>query len=189
MERSLKSHAAEETTHMRTLHRISFALFLTVIVGAAPAFAQTTEPETSILVGTGAVNFDLSGTGTSPGFTVRVSHTLTSNILLEGSLLFVPLEQQFEDDATLLVPEVQLQYHWPLGRFTPFVGAGVGFARVNSEFRGAEWDPAVSFAGGTRMQINDYLGAFGEFRIRGVEWDFVGTTADIMGGLVIRLGR
>jgi hypothetical protein len=49
--------------------------------------------------------------------------------------------------------------------------------------------PTLSFAGGSRIQLTERLGLFGEFRVRGVEWDFVGTTTDVIGGIVLRLGQ
>lgn len=63
---------------------------------------------------------------------------------------------------------MQLQYHWTLDRFSPYVGAGIGAARVSSDIR-TDWDPAISFGGGTRIRVNDRFGVFGEFRLRGIE--------------------
>jgi len=88
-----------------------------------------------------------------------------------------------------LAPEAQLQFHLPVGRFTPYVGAGIGVVRESSAAIETEWTPTVLFAGGTRVAVNDRVGVFGELRIRGVEWDFVGTMADVVFGAAIRIGR
>jgi len=173
---------------MRTVTQVSFVLLLAIFTGVTPTFAQSAEPATSLLAGAGAVNFDLSGTGTTPAFSVRVSQPLGANLVVEGSLLVAKPEQQF-GDSTLIVTEAQLQYHWRLDRFSPYVGAGIGAARVSSDFANTDWDPTISFAGGSRVHLTERIGLFGEFRLRGVEWDFVGTTTDVIGGIVVRLGR
>ena len=172
---------------MTIIRRLSFALFLTAIT-VTPAFAQSAERETSLLLGGGIMNYDLSGVDTKPAFTARVSHELGANFVLEGGVTFAKPEQQF-GPSTLIVPEVQLQYHFPAGRFTPYLGAGLGIARQSAEEIETDWSPAISFAGGTRVAINDRVGLFGELRVRGIEWDFAGSTTDILGGVVVRLGR
>lgn len=153
----------------------------------ASAFAQEAR-ETSLIAGGGFINYDLSGTGNAAAFTARVSRDLTSNVVLEGSVLVAKPDQQF-GPSTLVVPEAQLQYHFRAGRFRPYLGAGIGAARESSDFIDTDWTPTISFAGGTRVALSDRAGLVGEFRLRGFEFDFVGTTADIMGGVVIRLGR
>ena len=174
---------------MRILRSLSIALAL-LAAGSVSAYAQH---DTSLLVGAGAMNFDLSGTGTTPAFTARVSRELGARFVAEASLLVARPDQQF-GNPTILAPEVQLQYHLPVGRFTPYLGLGVGAMResaieLGDIAIGSEWSPTISFAGGTRVGVYDRIGLFGELRIRGVEWDFTGTTADIMGGVVVRLGR
>ena len=171
---------------MTLVRRISFAIFLTLTAGSIPALAQTSD--TSLLIGGGAMNYDLSGTGTTPAFTARVSHELGANFVFEGSVLVAKPDQQF-GNSTLIAPDAQLQYHFKAGRFTPYLGAGIGAARESGDAIETDWTQTVSFAGGTRVRLTDRAGLFGELRIRGFEWDFVGTTTDIMGGLVVRLGR
>lgn len=169
---------------MKTIRTASFA-FALIIAASAPAFAQHT---TSLAIGGGAMNFDLSGTGTTPAFTARVSRDLGAHFVVEGSVLIAMPEQQF-GPSTVIAPELQLQYHLPVGRFTPYLGAGIGAFRESADAIETDWTPAVSFAGGTRVALNARAGLFGEMRVRGVEWDFAGSTVDITGGLVIRLGR
>ena len=170
---------------MKIIRTLSVAL---LIIGATsmPAFAQS-ERETSVLIGYGVMNFDLSGTGTTSAFTARVSREVFGNFVLEGGVLFAKPNQQF-GSSTLIIPEVQLQYHFQAGRFTPYLGAGLGIARVSGENVETDWKSTIAFAGGTRFSLNDRTGLFGEFRLRGLD-DFVGTTTDVVGGVVIRLGR
>lgn len=174
---------------MSILRSLSIALAL-IAAGSVSAYAQH---DTSLLIGGGAMNFDLSGTGTTPAFTARVSRELGANVVAEGGLVIARPDQQF-GRPTLVAPEVQLQYHLPVGPFTPYLGAGVGAMRESAIDVGdiaipAEWSPTISFAGGTRVSINERIGLFGELRVRGVDWNFAGSTADITGGVALRLGR
>ena len=163
----------------------TFAVISFLAAGATPAFAQS---GTSLVLGGGVSNFDLSGTGNVPVFSARVTQDLGSNVVVEGGVVFAKPDQQF-GPSTLIIPEAQLQYHFPIGRFTPYLGAGIGAARESADGFETDWTPTISFAGGTRIAVNDRVGVFGELRIRGFGWDFVGTMADITGGVAIRLGR
>jgi hypothetical protein len=169
---------------MRIIRTISFALLI-ISAAVTPALAQN---QTSLVAGGGVMTFDLSGTGTVPAFTARVSRTLGANFVVEGGVLFAKPDQQF-GDSTLIAPEAQLQFHLPVGRVTPYLGAGIGVARETSDVIEARWTPTVSFGGGTRIRINERAGLFGELRIRGYEWNFVGTMADAVVGVAIKLGQ
>lgn len=175
---------------MPTLKKFPFVfLLVAAAAGVTPVHAQAPAPVTSFLAGAGPLNFDLSGTGTTAAYTVRVSRELGSQFVVEASLLLARPVQQFVGVSTLLAPEVQLQYHWAVDRFTPYVGAGIGGARVSSDLVGTDWDPTISFGGGTRFRVNDRFGVFGEFRLRGIDWDFAGSTTDVIAGVVARVGR
>ena len=169
---------------MKIIRTVTFGAVL-FIAGAVPAFAQNT---TSLVLGGGVSNFDLSGTGNAPVFAARVTRELGSNLVIEGGVTFAKPDQDF-GPSTLILPEAQLQYHFPVGRFTPYLGAGIGASRHSADGLETDWNPTISFAGGTRIAVNDRVGVFGELRIRGVEWDFAGSMADITGGVAIRLGR
>jgi hypothetical protein len=69
---------------------------------------------------------------------------------------------------------------------SPYVGGGIGLARTKSELR-TEWDPTFSAAVGTGVYLTERLGVTGEFRLRGHETRFTGTTSEISAGLVWRL--
>jgi opacity protein-like surface antigen len=169
---------------MTIVRTLSLVLLITTATSGV-AFAQA---RTTLSLGAGVTNFDLSGTGTTPVFTARVSRGLPAKFVIEGGLVFAKPEQQF-GASTLIAPEAQLQFHLPVGRFTPYLGAGIGLVRESSDVIETDWTPTVSFAGGARVGINDRVGLFGELRIRGYEWNFVGTMADVVFGAAIRLGR
>ena len=93
---------------MKIIRTLLFALVV-ISAGSVPTFAQS-ERTTSLLLGGGGMNFNLSGTGTTAAFTARVSRELGANFVLEGVLFATP-EQQF-GDSTLTIREAQLQYHF-----------------------------------------------------------------------------
>lgn len=163
--------------------RIAACFILMAAAFAAPAFAQT-----SVAVGRGEMDFDLSGAGKAKLWSFRVNREIARDFGVEVAATFAEPKQQFGKSA-LFAPEVQLQYQPTFGRFTPYLGAGLGFARERSDVIETDWTPTVVLSGGTRVSVFDRVGLFGELRIRGFEYDFVGTTADIQGGVVVRLGR
>jgi opacity protein-like surface antigen len=164
-------------------HLVVSAVLTLAVAGVSTAEAQ--EPVWGgLTVSAARIDYDLVGTGSAAGIAVRTRRTLTSNVGLEFGGLFAKPEQQF-GPSTLFVPEAQLQYRWGAGRLSPYVGAGIGAALVKSDFR-TDWDPTLSFAVGTGVRLTERLGVTGEFRLRGHEWDFVGTTAEISAGLAWR---
>jgi opacity protein-like surface antigen len=112
---------------------------------------------------------------------------LTRSLAVEGNLLFAWPEQQFGPSSVTAV-DAHLQYHWRvLGRVRPFAGGGIGFLTSQSDLRNRT-QFTLSAAGGARIDLTDRLSVLGEFRLRGVETDFVGSTAEVLGGLTYRLG-
>ncbi len=163
---------------------LSFVIAIGVTC-ASPAHAQESGWGDFSISGA-RIDYDLSGTGTAAGLAVRTTRDLTSNVRLELGGVFSRLEQQFVGPSTVFMPEAQLQYRWNVGRVSPYVGGGIGTARVKSDFR-TDWDTTLSVAVGTGVRLTERLGVTGELRIRGHELDFVGTTADISAGLTWRL--
>jgi hypothetical protein len=53
-------------------------------VTARTAHAQAAQ--NTLVAGTGAVQFDSSGTGPAPGMTIRATRALTNHLAVEGSL-------------------------------------------------------------------------------------------------------
>jgi hypothetical protein len=167
----------------------SFA-FVLLVTGAASA-QDSSWGELAITAG--RVDYDLSGVGSTSGFAVRARRDFTSALGLELRGLFARPCQQFQSckevgPATLFVPEAQLQYRWTAGRLEPFVGAGLGLSALRSSFH-TELDPTVSFSAGTAVRLTDRLALNGEFRLRGHEFRFVGTSTEMNVGLSWRLPR
>ena len=169
---------------MRPIVRVMLT-FVLFVAGAGTAAAQSTWTEMS--VSASYIDFDLSGTGQTSGFVVRATRPLSSRVSVEVRSLFARPCQQFQDcendgPAVLMAPEAQVQYHWTVGRAEPYVGGGLGAAAVRSSL-GTRWDPTLSFSVGTGVRLTDHLALNGEFRLRGHEWKFTGTTTEIAFGL------
>jgi outer membrane protein W len=172
---------------MRSIVRV-VVVGMAMLMAAETAGAQTPASPWALNVSAGRVNFDLSGTGDTAGFSVRATRFLSPHLSFELRSLFARPCQQFQDckaegPATLIAPEAQLQYHWTAGRIEPYLGAGLGTAAVRSSSLGTRWDPTISFAAGTAVRVTDRLALTGEFRLRGHEWRFVGTTTEISAGV------
>ena len=153
------------------------------IAGPSPVQAQNSWGD--LTVSAVRIDYDLSGTGSAPGLAVRTTRDLTSNVSLEFGGVFARPSQQF-GPSTLFMPEAQIRYRWNVGRIVPYVGGGVGTSLVKSSFH-TDWDPTLSVAGGTGVRLTDRLGVTGEFRLRGHEWGFTGTTTELSAGLTWRL--
>jgi opacity protein-like surface antigen len=159
-----------------------------IFSGARVASAQEAAAPNTITASAGALNFDLSGTGTTVGVAVRGTRALTSHLALETGVLFARPQLQGGGRANLIAPEAHLQYHWRLGRFAPYAGGGIGFGHQSRSGSSAT-NLALSAAGGARTYVTDRVAVIGEFRLRGLERDFAGTTAEVMGGLSFAMGR
>jgi len=162
---------------------VLFSVFSLAIAGASPAYAQ--DSAWGVTASAMRLDYDLSGVGNAPGLTVRATRDLFSNVSLEFGGSFAKLEQQFVGRSTLFMPEAQLRYRWNVGRVSPHVGGGLGAAMTKSPFH-TNWDPTLSVAAGTSVRLTDRLSAVGELRVRGHEWRFTGSTAEISAGLVWR---
>ena len=157
-------------------------VFSLAVAGVAVAQAQTWD----LAVSAARVDYDLSGVGNAPGVAVRATRSLSSSVDVEFGGLYARPSQQFVGTTTLLVPEAQLRYRWNAGRVSPYVGGGLGASMLKAAFD-TDWAPALSVATGTGVRLTDRLSAVGEFRLRGHEWRFTGTTAELSAGLAWRL--
>jgi hypothetical protein len=163
-----------------------FAVISVLILGVTRASAQEIPAaRNTITASTGSMNFDLSGTGNTWNVAVRGTRALTSNVALEVGGLFARPDLQ-GGVGTVILPEVQLQYHWRVNKVAPYAGGGIGFIHQRREFLGTTLSTnnlALGAVGGARFYFNDRMSALGEFRIHTIERDFAGTTAEIMGGV------
>jgi hypothetical protein len=152
--------------------------------GASTAAAQSRFAPEAVTISNSAFNYDLSGVGTTPSVSLTLDWPLTKNVVLEGGAVFARPQQRF-GRTTYIIPESQVQYRWHLGRFSPFVGGGVGAAL---DFRhellgGTQAKLALSTGGGLRAKLSKALGIGGELRLRGIGRDFGGSVAEIRSGL------
>lgn len=165
--------------------RCTFVLASVLMLAGAVSSARAQDASWDLGVSAAAVQYDLSGTGTAPGLAVHAGRPVHGNVMVEIRALFAKPEQQF-GSSTFFAPEAQLQYRWNIARLSPYVGGGVGLAANASPLR-TDWDPTLSFAVGTGVRLNDRLDVTGELRLRGIEWRFVGSTAEWSAGLKWRI--
>jgi len=181
---------------MSTGSRVVLSLLFAILISSASAAQAQERSWGDLSVSTGRLDFDLNGTGKAYGVAVRSKRHLTSHLSLEVGGMFARYcgDQtlgkcdaiQIRGTTTLFMPEAQLQYRWNLGRVSPYVGGGVGVARRGLLDRSL-WDPTFSAAVGTAVFVTDRVGITGDFRLRGHNRDFSGTTSEITAGLVVRL--
>ena len=163
------------------------SVFLLSLIATA-ASAQSTAAQHALAVTGGVMDFDLSGTGQTFVAAVRAARALTDHLAVEVGSSFARPEQQF-GPSTIFAPEVQLQYLWRFGRVRPFAGGGIGFLHERANLAENETSFTWSGAGGLRIDLADRVALIGEMRVRGIEIDFTGSTAEWVGGLTWRLGR
>ena len=168
-------------------------IFSTVLLIAAPTTLSAQDvpdpPARHMLsVAAGAMEFDLSGTGITWVTTARVTRALTNHLAIEVGASFSRPEQDI-GVTSFIAPEAHLQYYWKAGRVRPYAGGGVGFAHTRARLIGNDTDFTMSVAGGARIDLTPKVALFGEMRLRGNETDFVGTTAEWVGGFSWLLGN
>jgi hypothetical protein len=161
----------------------SMCLAASLLLLATPKSAHAQAAQNSIVAGFSVMQFDLTGVGTAPGMTIRASRALTNHIAVEGSFPTSWLTEDF-GKSKLFAPEAHLQYHWQAGSFRPYVGGGAGIAwRDRGLFGNSDVNLTLSVAGGSRFDVTERLAVLGELRLRGIDRNFAGSTADFMGGL------
>jgi opacity protein-like surface antigen len=168
----------------------TLSVFATSLVLAVPqdAHAQAPAAQHSLTAGLGIFNFDLSGTGNATAVSGRGTVALARGLAVEGNLLFAWPEQQ-SGPSRVTAGDAHLQYHWRIAeRLRPYAGGGVGFLMSRSDLV-SDNDVTLSVAGGARFDVSDRLSLLGEFRLRGVDTNFAGSTAEVIGGVSYRLGR
>ena len=130
----------------------------------------------------GALQYDLSGTGTTGFVGVRVDRALRRLLLLEAGVTYAQYTPDVADKTlALLFPEVQLQLQGSSSRLRPFVGAGIGPAFT---WGGGETNTELSLSAGVgaRYDMSDVWGLRGEIRLRTID-PFVGSAAEWTAGI------
>jgi hypothetical protein len=162
---------------------IALFAFVVVVAGASMAHAQDSAWQLGVSVS--HLDYDLSGTGQVPALAVRAKRDLFSNVSLEVGGSYAKPSQQF-GSSTLFMPEAQVHYNWTAGRVSPYAGGGIGTALRTAPLV-SDWDPTLSATGGAAVRLTDRLNVTGELRLRGHEWRFAGSTAEIGVGLAWRV--
>jgi hypothetical protein len=152
-----------------------------VLPGAARA-----QSVSELSVGGGIMDYDLSGVGQTLTLNARAVAPLSRTFVLEPGILWAKPELQGGNQATLLIPEVQVQAQLPIGPVAPYLGVGVGASLAFVD--DGEDDHEVAFSGGAGVRIDagGLLGFVLDGRVHGLGTDFAGSTAELTLGLRIR---
>ena len=166
---------------------------LAALLAAAPVGAQGQDLESGhIALGGGYGSYDLNGTGSTGIFTLRVGAPVAPSFGWEIAVSYLSPGDGDVVNVNMFLPELQLQLMKAFGKFTPYLGIGAGasimttgpFTVAGVEFDGeTEIDFAPSASLGARAGLTDSVGLFAEGRIHGIEIDFTGTVAELVGGL------
>jgi hypothetical protein len=157
---------------------------LLCLAAAAPVQAQLfagqddVRPPAVAIIG-GAVQYDLSGTGTRGFGGVRAQLPVLRHLLVEPGVIYMNYRIQGNlrgPRVAMWFPEVQLQAELPLATVRPYLGVGAGLA-VASLLDEREMEATAAIAGGARVALPGAWGVGGELRVRAVD-PFTGTTAE-----------
>jgi hypothetical protein len=135
----------------------------------------------------GVAEYDLSGVETSNVWAARVAFPVEPFFIVEPAVSYIHTSQAF-GRSDLWMPEVQLQAHVILGPAAPYLGVGVGAAIEEvDDVEGVEGetDFTTSVAAGVRWGVLETIGLRVEGRIRGIEYDWVGTVSELTAGVVV----
>jgi hypothetical protein len=135
----------------------------------------------------GVAEYDLSGVETSNVWAARAAFPVEPFFLVEPAVSYIHTSQSF-GRSDLWMPEVQLQAHLILGPAAPYLGVGLGAAIDDVEHvEGVEdeTDFTTSVAAGVRWGLLEKIGLRVEGRIRGIEYDWVGTVSEVTAGVVV----
>ena len=164
-----------------------FALF------ALPAGARAQSPfesgHAAVLVG--VASYDLSGTGTTAIYGLRVGSPIRPHLSWELGLSYLHPAQQGGDTTHVFLPELQLQLEGTWGAVRPYLGLGAGVAidapGEDDDPLGFERETRTSFApsgaGGIRVDVAESVALQVEGRLHGIEADFTGTISELVGGI------
>ena len=177
---------AESATRMRRNPVFALAAVLVAFAAVERAAAQEMAPPTHVSFNTGLFQFELAGSGYAPMLAFRAATPLTAVLIIEGALLAARPGQQFGETTTFIVPEAQVQLALPFTTVVPYMGLGVGAA---IDFRGGagggtQTDLTISGSLGIKTWFSDTVGAQAEFRGRGIDPDFTGSSSEYTVGMI-----
>lgn len=156
-------------------------LILTFLISGDVARAQV---GTHLAAYAGIGEYDLSGVDEAPVLAVRGGTRFARLFLVEASLTYARVEQDF-GRSRLFLPEVQAQIGWPYRRLEPYFGVGAGVAGDLADDDAVEttWDMTYSAAAGLRIALPANLGVGVDLRVRGIEASFTGSGTEATAGI------
>lgn len=172
--------------------RTTVMLSLLALAGICAPLAAQTVPgvgDPALFVGVGAFDYSLREDGRSAMFAARLERDITTRLIGEGGVLYTRVGSPGSRDATnYLVPELQLQAQFRMGRLAPYIGVGGGVAldfRPDSMHTNGTASASIGF----RAWLSELAALRSEFRVRAVAGgrDGGGSSRELVVGLLIRL--
>lgn len=162
---------------------------LLAIVFAASVFHQGSAQapnETTVSFFAGASEYDLSGVGWTAVFGPRIDHTLRGPLAVQFALPVYSYVPQFAPGhLTWILPELSLLLSPTIGRVSPYLRFGPGWAIVVSGKQYGNSEETLHVALGARVQVSRSWDLRSEFCIRSIN-PWAGSTVDIGGGIGYR---
>jgi len=173
---------------MRTIVAVVLAFVATGVLGSRESNAQDLQPR-HLSANLGVFSYELADEGNAAMVAVRGNMPISSVLTLEAGIL-VTRPDQVGRTATFLAPEAQVQLALPFIRFVPYMGLGLGAAidfGGPEDADGTSYDMGVSGSVGARYWLNPRIGLQGEYRNRGIGFDFAGSSSEYTLGLAWRM--
>jgi hypothetical protein len=170
---------------------LALAAAAVLVMAPAQAHAQKAAPQPfagpGITLAAGLMGFNLDGSGSTAVSALRADFPLSRVFTIEAAVARGRPEERL-GTSTIYFPEVQLQAGAPLGRVTPYAGAGFGIYRLVGP-TGANSDVTFSGGAGARVALTDRLGVVLDGRVHGIGTDFSARTGELSLGLRLKLGH
>ena len=164
------------------------AVAVLAVLPAAAAAQQLGTGPVRVAATIGRMDYDMSVVGQANVFSGRLGVRLGSVLGLEAYGGYAAVEEEDLGTTRLYMPEAQIQARWPLGRISPFVGAGAGLIVAESYDPAIGTDSEVTFsaAGGLTADVGSRMLLLGDVRLRGVGPRMAGATGDLNVGVGFR---
>ncbi len=154
------------------------------LLAAQSGTASAPPPVRALGVGAGISYFDLSGIGSTTVFSVRAELEARRWLVLEASVGAIRPNEQFMQQRTYVLPDVQMQLQLPGESLRPYLGIGVG-AMLGTQSPRVR--PSASGAAGFRLLVpGTRIDVRPELRVRYIGRSN-GVTADWTLGVAYRL--
>lgn len=165
------------------------ALGILALQFADPTWAAAQDaPPRHLSASVGVFSYQLAENGVAPMLAIRGSTPVSSVLVLEAGVIATRPDQIGRTEM-FVAPEAMIQLALPFESLVPYMGLGFGgvFDFNGDDGVGSTAAMTLSGAVGVRYWLNPQLGLQGEFRGRGIGFDFDRSSSEYSLGLAYRL--